>query len=193
MLLERKAARIRRQTGNARYNSKFATDLTPTDHFKTSIIRPLKLLICYPIVTVMCTYVAVLYSILYLLFATYSFVFKEVYYFSTSETGLVFIAGAIGTLMGLAYVGKLSDKTLKMRTAAGKQITPEDRLPLHIIIPGSLTFPLGLFMYGWTIERHAHWIVPQIGTAISTLGYFLKCQHLKEPSYGYVSLRAFIV
>ncbi|KAH6663798.1 major facilitator superfamily domain-containing protein [Halenospora varia] len=173
VLLERKAARLRKETGNPNYRSKLASDLTPKELFKHSIIRPLKMLICYPIVTVMCTYVAILYGILYLLFATYSFVFREVYGFSTSAAGLVFIAGGAGTLLGLLYVGYLSDRTLKKRAAAGKTITPEDRLPLIITIPGSLAFPIGLFVYGWSVEEHAHWIIPQIGTAITGFGSIL--------------------
>jgi multidrug resistance protein len=173
VLLERKAARLRKKTGNPNYRSKLASDLTPAELFKHSIIRPLKLLTCYPIVTAMCTYVAVLYGSLYLLFATYSFVFREAYGFSTSDTGLVFLAGGMGTLLGLFYVGNFSDKTLKKRAAAGKILTPEDRLPLHIVMPGSLTFPIGLFIYGWTAERHVHWVVPQIGTAVTGFGSIL--------------------
>ena len=172
-VLERKAAKLRKETGNPNYRSKLASDLTPKKLFTHSIVRPLKMLICYPIVTAMCTYVAVLYGILYLLFATYSFVYSEVYGFSTSANGLVFIAGAIGTLAGLFYVGYLSDKTLKGRAAVGKTIAPEDRLPFIIIIPGSLTFPAGLFIYGWSAEKHAHWIIPQIGTAVTGFGSIL--------------------
>lgn len=173
VLLERKAAGMRKSTGDPKYKSKLASDLTPRDLFKHSIIRPLKMLICYPIVTVMCTYVAVLYGILYLLFATYSFVFREVYGFSTTASGLVFLPGGIGTLAGLFYVGYFSDRTLKQRAASGKTITPEDRLPLIIAIPGSLAFPIGLFIYGWTAEYHLHWIVPLIGTAITGFGSIL--------------------
>lgn len=121
----------------------------------------------------MCTYVAVLYGILYLLFATYSFVFREVYGFSTSTTGLVFLAGGIGTLSGLFFVGNFSDRTLRTRAATGKILTPEDRLPLLITIPGSLSFPVGLLIYGWSVEEHVHWIVPQIGTAITGFGSIL--------------------
>ena len=170
VLLERKAARLRKETGNPRYKSKLASDLTPRELFKQSIIRPLKMLICCPIVTIMCTYVAILYGILYLLFATYSFVFSQVYGFSTSASGLVFIPGGIGTLLGLFYVANFSDRTLKNRAAAGKPITPEDRLPPIITVPGSLALPIGLFVYGWSVEAHAHWIIPQLGTAVTGFG-----------------------
>ncbi|KAH7312044.1 major facilitator superfamily domain-containing protein [Rhexocercosporidium sp. MPI-PUGE-AT-0058] len=170
VLLERKAIRLRKETGNPYYKSKLASNRTPQELFKTSIFRPLKLLTCYPIVTVMCTYVAVLYGTLYLLFATYSFVFREEYGYSTSATGLVFLAGGIGTFIGLAYVGHFSDRTLKKRSESGKPNTPEDRLPLITTIPGALTFPIGLFLYGWSAEKHLHWIIPQIGTAVTGFG-----------------------
>lgn len=173
VLLERKAARLRKETGNPLYRSKLAPDITPRELFKRSIMRPSKMLLCCPIVTVMCTYVAVLYGILYLLFATYSFVFKEVYGYSTFAAGLVFLAGGIGTLSGLAYIAKFSDRNLRKRAAAGKTVTPEDRLPLIITLPGALTFPMGLFLYGWTVEYEVHWIVPQIGTAITGFGSIL--------------------
>jgi multidrug resistance protein len=173
VILERKAARLRKEKRNPNYRSKLATDVNFTELFKRSIMRPTKMLVCYPIVTIMCTYVAILYGILYLLFATYSFVFKEVYGFSTFTAGLVFLAGGTGTLLGLFYIGYFSDKTLKKRAVAGKTITPEDRLPLLITIPGALTFPIGLFVYGWSVEAHVHWIVPQIGTAITGFGSIL--------------------
>ncbi|KAI1269967.1 major facilitator superfamily domain-containing protein [Xylariaceae sp. FL1019] len=179
VLLERKAGRLRQETGNPAHRSALALNIASTELFKQSIIRPLKILITYPIVTVMCTYVAVLYGMLYLLFATYSFVYEQVYYFSTSDAGLVFIAGGLGTLLGLFYVGSLSDRTLKQRAARGKTIEPEDRLPLSITIPGALAFPIGLFIYGWSIEKGAHWIVSQIGTAIfgfSSILIFLSIQ-----------------
>ncbi|KAB5513296.1 major facilitator superfamily domain-containing protein [Coniochaeta sp. 2T2.1] len=137
------------------------------------MLRPLEMLLCCPIVTVMCAYVAVLYGTLYLLFSTYSFVFREVYSFSTFAVGLVFLPGGVGTVAGLVYVGNLSDKNLRAHAAAGKPINPETRLPLVIILPGALSFPVGLFIYGWTVEAHVHWAVPLIGTAITGFGSIL--------------------
>lgn len=121
----------------------------------------------------MCTYVALLYGTLYLLFSTYSFVFKEAYNFSTFAAGLVFLPGGLGTLAGLLYIGSLSDRNLRKYASAGKPITPEARLPLIIILPGALTFPAGLFVYGWSVEARVHWVVPLIGTAITGFGSIL--------------------
>ena len=121
----------------------------------------------------LCTYVAILYGTLYLLFTTYSIVFEDIYSFSTFEAGLVFTPGASGTLLGLLYIGTISDRTLKMRAAAGKIIAPEDRLPQIITIPGALTFPAGLFLYGWSAQAHVHWSIPLLGTAITGFGSIL--------------------
>ncbi|KAK3344489.1 major facilitator superfamily domain-containing protein [Lasiosphaeria hispida] len=173
VLLERKAARLRKKTGNSNYRSKLASNITSVELLKRSIVRPSRMLIFCPVVTILCTYVAILYGTLYLLFATYSFVFREVYGFSTFAAGLVFIAGALGTLAGLPYMAYFSDKTLKKREAAGKVVTPEDRLSLIITVPGALAFPIGLFIYGWSVEYHIHWIVPQFGTAVTGFGSIL--------------------
>ncbi|KAL2192618.1 major facilitator superfamily domain-containing protein [Corynascus similis CBS 632.67] len=173
VLLERKAARLRRKTGNASYRSKLASGVTSVELFSRSIVRPSKMLLCCPVVTILCTYVAILYGTLYLLFATYSFVFKEVYGFSTSAAGLVFLAGGAGTLLGLFYMAKFSDRSVAKQTAKGRAATPEDRLPLIVTLPGALTFPAGLFMYGWSVEYGVHWAVPQLGTAVTGFGSIL--------------------
>lgn len=136
-------------------------------------MRPSKMLLLCPIVTASCVYICVLYSIIYIFFSTFSIIFKEAYHFSTFESGLVFIACGIGTLSGLAYLAYFSDKTLEKRAHAGRRITPEDRLPFLVTVPGALIFSLGIFVYGWGVEEHLHWVVPQVGTAMTGFGYIL--------------------
>jgi MFS family permease len=173
VLLERKAAQLREDTGLSTYRSKLASDVASAELFRRSIIRPTKMLVCCPVVTILCAYVALLYGTLYLLFATYSFVFKEVYGFSTFSAGLVFLPGGAGTLVGLFYTSQFSDRTVKKHTAAETPVTPEDRLPIVMILPGALAFPIGLFMYGWSVEAHVHWMIPLVGTAITGFGSIL--------------------
>jgi len=45
---------------------------------------------------------------------------------------------------------------------------PEYRLPL--IIPFSMLIPTGLFIYGWSAQHTVHWIVPNIGVSIMSMG-----------------------
>jgi len=173
IILEKKASRLRGLTGNIFYRSKFTSDIPPWRQFMQSIARPSKILLFCPSVAIMCSYVAILYGTLYLLFSTYSFVFADVYGFSELAVGLVFLPGALATLGGLAYVGPLSDQTVRRHRAAGEPVVPEDRLPLVITLPGTLCFPAGLFMYGWSVQYQYHWLVPLVGTAITGFGSIL--------------------
>ncbi|CAO1615861.1 unnamed protein product [Sympodiomycopsis kandeliae] len=53
---------------------------------------------------------------------------------------------------------------------------PEYRLPLCAI--GMLTFPVGLFVFGWAAEYHSHWAVPLIGSMIVGAGTILCFQSI---------------
>ncbi|KAK4225132.1 major facilitator superfamily domain-containing protein [Podospora fimiseda] len=171
VLLERRAARLRKETGNKELRSKFAdVSVTPTEKFKIAIIRPMKLLFTVPIVTAMSFYVAVVYGILYLLFTTFSLVFPTNYGFDEVESGLVFIPSAIGMMIGIVLFGAMSDKMITARKEAGLEIKPEMRLNPMFTIPAGVTIPVGLFIYGWTIYNGVHWIVPMIAIVIFGFG-----------------------
>src|ERR1700679_2815063 len=101
VLLERKAARLRKETGNPAYRSKLASSLSPKKLIQHTIFRPMKMLFLSPIVAGMCIYIAVMYGLLYILFTTYTFVFEEVYNFPPSTAGLSFLGSGIGTIFGL--------------------------------------------------------------------------------------------
>ena len=114
-----------------------------------------------------------MYGLLYILFTTFTFVFMDIYNFSTSSAGLSFLGSGVGTIFGVFAVGALSDRFLKAKIAAGKTVKPEDRLPFALIIPAVLLLPAGLFIYGWGAEKHVHWILPQIGTAFIGFGMMI--------------------
>lgn len=170
VLLERKAARLRKETGNPAYRSKLASDLPPQKLIRHTIVRPMKLLFLSPIVSVMCIYIAVLYGLLYILFTTFTFVFEEVYRFSTTSAGLSFLGSGLGTILGLYYCGIMSDRAIKQNVAAGKTLKPEDRLPLLITLPACLSIPCGLIIYAWAADKHVQWMLAEIGTAITGFG-----------------------
>lgn len=128
------------------------------------------MLLFSPIVALMCSYIAVLYGLLYILFTTFTIVFEGQYKFSSSASGLAFLGSGIGMLLGLFYVGSLSDRIIKHKTQKGETPKPEDRLPLYIVLPGALSIPAGLFIYGWSTDKQVHWIVPEIGNAITGFG-----------------------
>ncbi|KAI0543223.1 major facilitator superfamily domain-containing protein [Xylaria digitata] len=172
ILLERRAARLRRETGNQEIKSKFDKGLNGRQILFTSLVRPTQLLIFSPVVLIISIYVALVFGLLYLLFAPFSTLFKDAYGFGTGVSGLYYLGIGIGELVGLIVFGALSDKILKQRTGAdhaGKP-RPEYRLIMMIWFPPSLA--VGLFLFGWTAQNHIHWIVPTIGTFFVGFGAF---------------------
>lgn len=167
VILERKAKKLRAETNNPKLRSKLASDLSPTDLFKFSIVRPAKMLTRSPICIAMSVYIAVTYSYLYILFTTFTAVFKSQYHWSGGIVGLSFLGIGIGSLIGqftFTYFGnKYANKHISQGT-----FKPEHRLPCMCV--GGFCLPVGLFWYGWSAQEKTHWIVPILGTGVIGFG-----------------------
>lgn len=166
-LLARRAARLRKETDNPRLRSKLTSTKDRKTVFWMAIARPTKMLLFSPIVGFLSIYMAVVYGYLYLLFTTLTLVFEVQYGFSSGNVGLTFLGIGIGAMLGLVIFGLVSDRIVKRMSAKG-EMKPEYRLPP--LIPGSFLIPIGLFWYGWSAEKHTHWIVPILGTMFVGLG-----------------------
>ncbi|KAI8944955.1 polyamine transporter 3 [Xylaria longipes] len=169
-LLRRKAARLRKETRNPRIRSPYEkTEMTKWARFKTGIVRPAKML-ARPAVFLITPYVAVAYGAQYLLFTTFVFVFEDRYEFSEEATGLIYIAPAVGQILGNIIFSQAADLFVRRRIERGQDAKPEHRLNPYMTIPGGLLLSGGLFLYGWTVQFGVHWIVPLIGTALVGFG-----------------------
>ena len=125
------------------------------------------MLIFSPIVLLLSLYMAIVYGYLYLLFTTFAEVFEGEYQFRPGIVGLTYLGLGVGLICGLVIFGGASDAILKRQSANG-EMKPEYRLPP--MIPGAWAIPIGLLWYGWSAEKHTHWIVPIIGTSFIGLG-----------------------
>ena len=166
-LLERKTRRLCKETGNDKLISKLDSGLSPKDLIIRSIVRPSKLLLFSPIVLALSSFMAIAYGYLYLLFTTITEVFQGTYGFSQGTVGLTYLGIGLGSIVGLVAFGISSDLIMKKKSAKG-EMKPEYRLPP--MIPGAMFIPIGLFLYGWTAEKHVFWLVPIIGTMFVGLG-----------------------
>jgi hypothetical protein len=92
IILERKAKRLRAETGNDKLVSKLDSGLTPAELFKFSIVRPTKMLFRSTICFAICLYMAITYAYLYILFTTFTAVFSTQY-------------GWHGGILGLSFLG----------------------------------------------------------------------------------------
>ena len=142
--------------------------LSPGALFKLSIVRPTKMLCCSPIVFSLSLLIAIIYGYMYVLFTTMTAVFEQMYGFSQGTVGLTYLGMGLGELVGLIIFLKVSDWLLKQKGSVSGECKPEYRLPP--MIPGSIFIPVGLFIYGWTVEKHTFWFLPILGTSLFGLG-----------------------
>jgi multidrug resistance protein len=169
LILQRKARRLQKATGNPALRSMLTTG-SPTEELKLAIVRPLKLLFTTPIITLTSLYVAITYGILYLLITTFSYVYSGQYHFGEGTVGLSFIPAGLGMMIGVVTFGMISDMMVKRTQASGLEHKPEIRIKPVLTIPCGVALPIGLFIYGWTADKKVHWIVPMIGVVIFTAG-----------------------
>ena len=167
VILNRKAARLSKETGNFAQVSKSDPGLSPIALLQRSIIRPIKMLALSPIVFALSIFCAFVFGLMYLLFTTFPLVFEQQYGFSADVSGLSYLGLGIGMILGLGLFSVLSDKMLKKQALDGV-MKPEYRLPLMVYFTPII--PVGFFWYGWSAMAKAHWIVPIIGTSFIGLG-----------------------
>lgn len=113
---------------------------------------------------------------MYLVLSTFPTLWTQVYGFNTGIGGLHYIALGIGFFLGAQACAPLQDRIyarLKRRynVNVGR---PEFRVPM--MIPGALLMPSGLLIYGWTAQYRTHWIGPDLGVAIMTMGVIIGFQ-----------------
>ena len=168
MLLERKAARLRKETGNQALKSSLDTGRSSSRMFALAIIRPAKMLLFSPIVFLLSLNVAYIYGILYIFFTTFPQVFQGQYGFTEGTVGLTYLGLGAGSIVGLIFVGKVSDPLqLRLDKRYGRK-RPEHRLPPMML--ASLFVPLALFWFGWTAYYKVQWMAPIVGSSFLGLG-----------------------
>lgn len=135
----------------------------------TSIARPMLILTRSFICFILSLYMALMYGIYYLMFATFPNLFSEVYHWSVGIGGLAYIGLGIGFILSAIMGAKVSDKLYSRLVAKNDGIgKPEMRIPALIF--GSFFVPVGLLWYGWSAQAGIHWVMPIIGTSIYGFG-----------------------
>lgn len=170
IILERKAKRLRAETGNDKLKSKLDKGLTPKELFKFSIVRPIKMLFRSTICFAISIYIAVTYSYLYILFTTFTAVYSTQYGWHGGIVGLSFLGLGIGSLIGQFTYIHYGNKSVAKHIERG-DFKPEHRLKIMTI--GGIFIPVGLFIYGWTVHLKVHWIVPLIATSLIGFGLLM--------------------
>lgn len=186
VLLKRKAARLRKETGNENlYHPHEHIKIDPKSMVTKHFSRPLIMLLTEPMVTCIALYASFVYAILYLTLQLFPIVYAQIRGYGPLVSSLPFLALFVGVLVSVGinlanqpyYIRKLDE-------AKGKPV-PEARLPPMSI--GGFLFTAGLFWFGWTAEPKFSWVVPTVAAGVFGAGFvviFQQCINFLVDTYA---------
>lgn len=137
---------------------------------KTSLSRPIMLLLTESVVFCFSLWMSFAWAIPYMTFEAVPLFFSRAYGFTQQATGLCFLALSTAAIIGV-IISKLQDFLMQgSPIRLSFQGRPEERL---VVACGqSLLLPIGLFWLGSTTREQVPWIVPVLSIGCSTLGIF---------------------
>ncbi|KIY70471.1 MFS general substrate transporter [Cylindrobasidium torrendii FP15055 ss-10] len=134
-----------------------------------NLSRPVILLTRSFVCLILSLYMAFMYGIYYLMFATFPTVFRQNYGFGIGVGGLVYIGLGVGFCLATIFASRTADQVYHhLAEKNGGVGKPEHRIPALFI--GSLFVPIGLFWYGWSAQARIHWMMPIVGSGIFGFG-----------------------
>ncbi|KAK7712942.1 hypothetical protein SLS63_012231 [Diaporthe eres] len=179
VLLRWRKEKLIKETGNTDLHTDFDDpDKTVSKTLATAFVRPFRMLFTQPIIQVLAIYMMFLYGIMYLILSTFPGLWAS-YGMSTGIGGLNYIALGLGFFLGAQICAPFQDRIyarLKKHynVSVGR---PEFRIPM--MVPGAILMPVGLVIYGWTAQYRVHWIGPDIGVVILSMGVIIGFQAIQ--------------
>ncbi|RAL09550.1 MFS transporter [Aspergillus homomorphus CBS 101889] len=187
IILQRKAARLRKETGDSRWWCRYDQKASLQELLKVNLSRPFVMAVTEPICIFWNIYIAIVYGILYLCFTAYPIVFRQIRGWSLGLSGLAFLGIGIGCLVTIAC------EPLIRRMINSHKIDPETGKPapeamVSIVCISALLIPAGELWFAWTgSPASVHWIVPilaGIPFGAGNTGVFIYATNYLAGSYG---------
>lgn len=105
VILKRRAIRLRKEIGDRNIiTEQEKHKLTIRDIIRTSLIRPITMIMTEPVLDLMCMYIVLIYAILYVFFFVYPVIFWKLYSYNDGQIGLMLIPILIGAGFSLALI-----------------------------------------------------------------------------------------
>lgn len=181
-ILSRRARRLRKQTGDDKYYTKYDREDEAMD-FKTlsrnTLVRPFEMIAKEPIILAFDLYSGVAYGAFYLFFESFPIVFVEVYHFTLIELGLSYLGFCVGCVLAYLILGIFQFTFIKKRFE-NNTFVPEHLLVVLLFV--FWAFPASLFLFGWAASTH--WIVPIIAQVL----FVICCWNLFQVTFAYLAL-----
>ncbi|KAF3764657.1 MFS general substrate transporter [Cryphonectria parasitica EP155] len=182
-ILRRKAARLRKETGNLALRTVYDSSAAGTHSWTLiweSIMRPTVVLRSSFVLQILSFYGSFLFSYFYIMSTTLPGILQDIYHFTPAATGVAFITFSVGSALGVVIVNTLLDRIYVRLRDSHKGIgQPEYRLPLVIV--GSFLFPTTVLLYGWSTQLRLPVVVLLLTVAI--MGTFLMLSFVPVMAY----------
>jgi len=177
-ILRRKARALQKETGQECYTEYERANQPLSERLAISVARPCRLLLTQPIIQLMSLFLAYNFGILYIVLSTFASLWTDRYGQSLGDSGLHYIALAIGYTIASQVGARVTDRLWQhLKTRANGETQPEYRVPL--MFPGAILIPVGLLWYGWTAQEKLFWILPDIGIAMFGCGIIVGTQAMQ--------------
>ncbi|TQW05984.1 MFS multidrug transporter [Cordyceps javanica] len=170
LILQRRARKLRRDTGDARYHTlseRRDGTRSAVALVARAVSRPTRLLLRHPIIQVVSIKGAIDYGILYIVLSTFSELWMRQYGQSVEISGLHYLVISAAEIAGSQLGGYIMDCVYRRRQHRGAHV-PESRLPY--MIPFLALGGGGMLMYGWVAQYKLHWAVVDVGVFIMLFG-----------------------
>ncbi|RYP45003.1 hypothetical protein DL768_008590 [Monosporascus sp. mg162] len=159
-ILQGKASRIRKETNDQRWWSRYDEKISTMSLLKINLLRPFELAFKEPILWFFNLWISLFYGILYLCFVAYPIVFTQYRGWGPGISGLAFLGIGIGTMAAICaepFWRKLINMHPK-DPVTGK-VPPE--ATARVMIIGAVLVPVGQLAFSWTcLPETIHWAVP---------------------------------
>ncbi len=185
ILLKRRAAALRKSTGNSAYwhpHEKVKLDFKSI--ITKQLSRPLLMLFTEPMVTCISLYASFVYALLYLALEVFPIVFLEMRHYSLVVSTLPFLALFVGVLCAVLINLANQPRYMRIVDQNGGKPVPEARLPPMLL--GGLFFAIGLFWFGWTAAPQFSWVLPTVAAGFIGAGFniiFQQCINFLVDTY----------
>lgn len=137
------------------------------------LTRPIRMFLFEALVLVTCTYLALIFGILYLYFEAYPIIFQGIYHMDSGVSALAFIPIGVGALIAGGMFLKYDAILLKAKQQNKPWAAVEESRRLPLACVGGPLFAGSLFWLGWTANADIHWIVPMLSGIPFGIGMLL--------------------
>lgn len=158
-ILRRRAARMREQTADERWFSRYDEKMALWPLLKLNLKRPFVMTVTEPICMFWDLYIAVVYALMYLCFVAYPIIFSEERGWEPGMVGLAYVGMGTGSIIAIVLEPAFRRliNSHKKDPVTGK-VPPEAMV--SVVCIAAVCCPVGELIFAWTCTPNVHWIAP---------------------------------